>query len=223
MASAPTSATRRFKVAVSRRGAGRERSVSDSCAGASRTGRARNVSASTTPRGGRASSASRSSPPTESGSVMGTAGVSAPSWTRPAPRRGSQIRGTAAPPDDRHPPAEARRGERGDAALRDPHADLHVYRRGGVAEPRGQARLVAEEPFEPGGVEIDPAGAGVLHSGGMSERHLEQRGPRRVVPRGFIPRGFIYRQPADDAGPTGQSSVQDPPSPCPLLPRGERV
>ena len=95
-----------------------------------------------------------------------------------------QIRGIAARLDDRHPRAEARGGERGDAALRDPPPDLHTHRRGGVAEPRGQVRLVAEEPFEPGRVEIDPAGAGVLHAGGMGERHLEQRGPRGSFPAG---------------------------------------
>ena len=84
-----------------------------------------------------------------------------------------------------------------------PTRDLHARRRGGVAEARGQARLVSEEPFEPGRVEIDPAGAGVLHAGGMRERHPQQRGARR-----FVPRGFIHGEQAGDAGHSVQSSVQ---------------
>ena len=192
MASAPTSATRRFKVAVSWRGAGRERSVSDSCAGASRTGRARNVSASTTPRGGRASSARRSSPPTDPASVMGTAGVSAPSCTRPSPSRQVHSKLSAASPAA----AEARADAGGQLAQA-----LH-HRLERLEAPLARHRLLEERHRPPRDerARIFPAGQ-ALEPDAVAAEPLEQpRGGQRgqlaerAEPPSRQARGRLLRQ-----------------------------
>ena len=294
MRSEPTSATRRFMVAARNRGLGREGSVSDSWAGAIRTGRARSVSPWTMPRGGRASSARRSRPVTAVASVSGTAGVSAPSCAaaggepadpleavgreparaeaaadaggqlaqalhhrlerlqaplafhrllegrhrppggerarvlaagqplgldalgpgpleQPRGGQGRQLSERAQPParepggqvfgegqqrqrrrgqgggvatrlDDRRARPEAGGGQRADPACRDAHPDREPPRGGGVTEPLGQAGLVAEEGLETRCVEVDTAGAGLFHAGGVRERDLEEgSGRRRLV------------------------------------------
>jgi hypothetical protein len=85
-----------------------------------------------------------------------------------------QIRRIALGLDDRDASAQAAGEPRADPAARDTHPDPLPARARRRHETPGELLLAAEEPAEPGGVEIHVIGAALLHPRRVGEPHLEQ-------------------------------------------------
>ena len=196
--SAPTRAAIRASVAVTSRGLGRDRSTSEVCAGGTRTGRARSVTPSTAPLGGRASREARSTAATRRSR----------SWARPAPGcpRDSAI-GQAADP------FEVIRGEPApDQAIGDPRGERRAAaRRAGRASPPlvELRRLFEDRRRRPGAERTRVlAPRELLEARSFAAEALEERRGRQggQLPQGAdapSDRGGPPSRPGDRAAPTG--------------------